>query len=104
MVKCTFCGKDYPPHIGVHIISNNGTINFYCSSKCRKNALKLKRDNKKLKWTEAYRIAKANESRAAAAGEAKKAEKAAEEVSKEKIPEHKKERSMEKKEEKKAKK
>ena len=33
-------------------------MRFYCSSKCRKNALKLKRDKRKLKWTEAYRDVK----------------------------------------------
>lgn len=43
---------------GVHLITNTGQIQYYCSSKCRKNALKLRRDKRKLKWTEAYRIAR----------------------------------------------
>ena len=30
----------------------------YCSNKCKKNALKLRRDRRKLKWTEAYGIVK----------------------------------------------
>ncbi|MEM4271935.1 MAG: 50S ribosomal protein L24e [Candidatus Pacearchaeota archaeon] len=58
MTKCVFCGKEEHAFKGVNLIANDGTINYYCSSKCRRNALKLKRDKKKLKWTEAYRIAK----------------------------------------------
>ena len=54
MVKCTFCGKEEQPFRGVHFIGNDGNVNFYCSSKCRKNALKLKRDKRKFKWTAAY--------------------------------------------------
>ena len=61
MVKCDFCGKEEHPHKGVHLIKNDGSVDFYCSSKCRKNSLKLKRDKKRLKWTEAYRIRKLRE-------------------------------------------
>ena len=57
MTKCVFCGKEEASFRGVHLIKNDGTVNFFCSSKCRKNALKLKRDKRKLKWTEAYRVA-----------------------------------------------
>jgi len=35
-------------------VSNDASIQWFCSSKCRKNALKLKRDPRKLKWTEYY--------------------------------------------------
>jgi large subunit ribosomal protein L24e len=59
MTKCVFCGREVSPYKGVHLITNDGSMNFYCSSKCRRNALNLKRDKKKLKWTEAYRIVKA---------------------------------------------
>jgi len=57
MVKCFFCGKDESIHRGLHLINNDGTISYYCSSKCRRNSLDLGRDRRKLKWTEAYRIA-----------------------------------------------
>lgn len=56
MTKCVFCGKETRPHTGIHLIRNVGTVDFYCSSKCRKNANKLKRDKRKLKWTEAFHI------------------------------------------------
>lgn len=58
MVKCSFCGKEQRPFMGIHYIRNTGVINYFCSSKCRKNSLKLKRDKRRLKWTEAFRIAK----------------------------------------------
>ena len=58
MVKCAFCGKEESPYKGVHLIKNDGSINFFCSSKCRRNVLNLKRDKNKLKWTKAYRISR----------------------------------------------
>ncbi len=56
MTKCNFCGREDSPHKGLHLIKNDGTIAFFCSSKCRKNALKLGRDNRKVRWTEAFHI------------------------------------------------
>lgn len=56
MTKCVFCGKDNEYFKGINLIGNDGVIYYYCSSKCRKNALKLKRDKRKLKWTEAFHI------------------------------------------------
>ena len=56
MAKCIFCGHDRPDFTGVFLLKNDGTTVFYCSSKCRKNHLKLERDKRNMKWTEAYRI------------------------------------------------
>ena len=58
MVKCVFCGRDEEPFKGLHLIRNDGRIDYFCSSKCRRNALNLKRDRRKVKWTEAYRAKK----------------------------------------------
>lgn len=55
MVKCSFCGREEAAVMGVHVIFNDGSISYFCSSKCRRNALLLKRDKRKLKWTSAYR-------------------------------------------------
>jgi large subunit ribosomal protein L24e len=74
MTKCVFCGIEESPYRGVSLIKNDGTVNFFCSGKCRKNALNLKRDKKKFKWTEAYRI-----TREKAVLKEEKAEKAAQE-------------------------
>lgn len=54
MTKCTFCGREEKPFKGVHLIRNTGNVSFFCSSKCRKNSEKLKRDKRVLKWTEAF--------------------------------------------------
>ncbi|MFH1290304.1 MAG: 50S ribosomal protein L24e [Nanoarchaeota archaeon] len=56
MVKCTFCGKEEKSFKGVHVIKNTGTVNYFCSSKCRTNSEKLKRDKRKVRWTEAFHI------------------------------------------------
>jgi large subunit ribosomal protein L24e len=54
MTKCVFCGREDSPFKGVHLITNDGNTNFYCSGKCRKNALNLGRDRKRMKWTAAF--------------------------------------------------
>ena len=54
MTKCSFCGKEEYAFKGIHLIKNDGSISYFCSSKCRVNALKLKRDKRKLKWTLAH--------------------------------------------------
>jgi len=71
MTKCVFCGQEKPDFTGVHLIKNDGTIEFYCSSKCRKNRLKLGRDKRRVKWTNAYKV----EMKSHLAKEAAKAEK-----------------------------
>lgn len=50
MPRCTFCKQNYEFPRGLTLILNDGNINYLCSSKCRKNALFLKRDNKKVNW------------------------------------------------------
>jgi large subunit ribosomal protein L24e len=49
--RCTFCGKSFPQGTGLMYVKNDGTIYWFCSSKCRKSLLKLKRDARKFKWT-----------------------------------------------------
>ncbi|MBX4196094.1 50S ribosomal protein L24e [Candidatus Pacearchaeota archaeon] len=75
MVKCVFCGREESFHKGVHLIHNNGTVSFFCSSKCRKNSLKLERDKRKLKWTEAYRLVRVHAAEQAKRTADKQAEK-----------------------------
>ena len=48
--KCFFCGKDVHLGTGILLVLNDGSSKSYCSSKCRYNDLKLKRDPRKLKW------------------------------------------------------
>jgi len=47
MPKCVFCGKVYEFPRGLTYIKTDGTINYLCSSKCRKNMLMKRR---KVRW------------------------------------------------------
>lgn len=55
LAKCTFCGKEQEDFKGTYLLKNDGSTNYFCSSKCQKSVLKLKRDRKRVSWTEAYR-------------------------------------------------
>jgi len=52
--ECFFCGGKIIPSHGITYIRNDGIIQYFCSSKCRKNTLTLKRDPRKYKWTEKF--------------------------------------------------
>ncbi|MCD6563541.1 MAG: 50S ribosomal protein L24 [Thermoproteales archaeon] len=49
--KCSFCGRVIQPGTGLMYVRNDGSILRFCSSKCYKSMLKLRRNPKKLKWT-----------------------------------------------------
>lgn len=51
---CTFCGSNIEPSIGITYVKNDGVTMYFCTSKCRKNSLVLKRDPRKYKWTQSY--------------------------------------------------
>ncbi len=53
--KCTFCGREEEDFRGNYLFKNDGSTNYYCSSKCYKSHLKLHRDRKRVAWTEAYK-------------------------------------------------
>jgi large subunit ribosomal protein L24e len=48
--KCVFCGKSVYLGNGIMLVLNDGSSKNYCSSKCKLNDLKLKRDPRKFKW------------------------------------------------------
>jgi large subunit ribosomal protein L24e len=52
--RCSFCGGEILPGLGTAYVRNDGSMLWFCSSKCRKSMLKLKRDPRKLKWTEKH--------------------------------------------------
>ncbi|RLG22115.1 50S ribosomal protein L24e [Methanosarcinales archaeon] len=54
---CSFCGRKIEPGTGKMFVKRDGTIYFYCSSKCEKNHA-LKRIPRKVRWTEAWRRAR----------------------------------------------
>ncbi|MBU1252297.1 MAG: 50S ribosomal protein L24 [Nanoarchaeota archaeon] len=47
MPKCVYCGTQYEFPRGLTLVTNDGTPNYLCSSKCRKN-MKMKR--RKVRW------------------------------------------------------
>lgn len=53
MVKCSFCGNEILAGRGTMFVKNDGTVFYYCSSKCQKNA--ALRNPVKVRWTKAYR-------------------------------------------------
>ncbi|MEM3351307.1 MAG: 50S ribosomal protein L24e [Saccharolobus sp.] len=52
--QCSFCGHEISPGTGLMYVKNDGTILWFCSSKCRKSMLKYHKDPKKYKWTTKY--------------------------------------------------
>lgn len=49
--KCSFCGAEIDAGSGLMYVRNDGTVLRFCSSKCRKNMLELKRVSRSLKWS-----------------------------------------------------
>ncbi|MBU4069602.1 MAG: 50S ribosomal protein L24e [Nanoarchaeota archaeon] len=47
MPKCVYCGKMYEVPQGLTFIKKDGTILYFCSSKCRKNMFMKRR---KVNW------------------------------------------------------
>ena len=52
--SCSFCDRSVAKGSGTMLAKNDGSILWFCSAKCKKNALVLKRDPRKLKWTNKY--------------------------------------------------
>lgn len=55
---CSFCGNDIEPGTGRMFIRRDGTVYFFCSSKCRKNLVELGRTPRWTRWTVTYQRAK----------------------------------------------
>ncbi len=51
-MKCNFCGIQIPKGTGIMFVKKDGTTYRFCSKKCEKNQLKLKRKSAKTRWTE----------------------------------------------------
>lgn len=54
-MECSFCGRDIRKGLDSIYVTSKGRMHHFCSSKCEKNMLKLKRNVRKVKWTKAYR-------------------------------------------------
>ncbi len=51
---CSFCGYEIEPGTGKMYVRRDGRVFYFCSGKCEKNMLKLRRKARKLKWTKHY--------------------------------------------------
>ena len=50
MRTCSFCHKEIEEGTGKMYVKKDGSIYFFCSSKCGKNMIKLGRVSRKVKW------------------------------------------------------
>jgi large subunit ribosomal protein L24e len=57
-MKCTFCGKTIIQGTGKIYVKKDGKVFNFCSLKCEKNQLKLKRKSINVKWTETHKSEK----------------------------------------------
>jgi len=55
MARCSFCGTSIKKGTGKIYAYTSGKVNHFCTMKCEKNLLKLKRKPLNIRWTEAYR-------------------------------------------------
>lgn len=71
MAQCSFCGKSIPSGTGEMYVRKDAKVLWFCSNKCEKNMLLLKRKPRNKAWTAEARAVK----QAAIAAEQKKEEK-----------------------------
>jgi large subunit ribosomal protein L24e len=55
--KCSFCGGRIEPGTGLMLVKRDGSILYFCSSKCERNT-RLGRKPHRVKWTERARRAR----------------------------------------------
>ncbi len=55
MLNCSFCKEPISEGRDRIYAKKDGTVYHFCSSKCRKNALNLKREGRRQNWTTASR-------------------------------------------------
>lgn len=57
--KCSFCGKEIERGTGTMYVKKDGTILNFCTNKCQKNMVELKRIPRTTAWTEKFATEKA---------------------------------------------
>ncbi|AEF97192.1 50S ribosomal protein L24e [Methanotorris igneus] len=50
---CSFCEREIEPGTGKMLVKKDGSVLYFCSSKCEKN-YKMGRIPRKVKWTLTY--------------------------------------------------
>ncbi|MEK6954007.1 MAG: 50S ribosomal protein L24e [Candidatus Micrarchaeota archaeon] len=54
MAACSFCGFEIESGTGFMYFKRDGSSTRYCSRKCQKNAMLLKRNPAHFKWTNKF--------------------------------------------------
>ncbi|MHC1598613.1 MAG: 50S ribosomal protein L24e [Candidatus Methanofastidiosia archaeon] len=57
-MDCTFCGEQIEPGTGKMYVKKGGAVLYFCSSKCEKNMMVLKRKPRTTTWTQKYKAEK----------------------------------------------
>jgi large subunit ribosomal protein L24e len=55
-VKCSFCGKEIEKGTGKMYVKKDGSVLYFCSGKCEKNMVNLRRKPRKFKWARQEQI------------------------------------------------
>lgn len=55
MVKCVFCGSEIKKGTGTLYVYKSGKSSWFCSMKCQKNLLRLKRKPLQTRWSKLFK-------------------------------------------------
>jgi len=50
MPKCSFCSNTLETGTGVMFVKNDGKVLYFCSKKCERNMVNLRRESKDVRW------------------------------------------------------
>ena len=56
--NCTFCGAGIEPGTGKMFVKKDGTVMNFCTNKCYKNMIELKRVPRTTRWTAKFETEK----------------------------------------------
>jgi large subunit ribosomal protein L24e len=56
--KCSFCYREIEPGTGKMFVKKDGTVLNFCTNKCYKNMVELKRVPRTTAWTEKFAVEK----------------------------------------------
>ncbi len=48
--RCSFCDSAIEPGTGKMFVRRDGSVLYFCSSKCERNMIRLRRKRRKVKW------------------------------------------------------
>ena len=63
--KCSFCYREIEPGTGKMFVKKDGTVLNFCTNKCYKNMIELKRIPRTTAWTEKFAVEKESRLKAA---------------------------------------